>query len=106
MPTITYISQRGESRDVTVPPGTTIMQGAIKNGVEGILAECGGECMCATCHVYVDSQFLPLLDPIGENEEAMLDSTAAERRPNSRLGCQVPITDALDGIVVTTPERQ
>lgn len=106
MPTITYISHAGAERRIAAPAGTTIMQAAIKNGVDGILAECGGDCACATCHVYVDERFLPLLEPVGENEDAMLDSAAAGRRSNSRLGCQVPLTDALDGIVVTTPDRQ
>ncbi|HXJ39975.1 MAG TPA: 2Fe-2S iron-sulfur cluster-binding protein [Bryobacteraceae bacterium] len=106
MPNITYISSAGESRTVTVPAGTSVMQGAIRNGVPGIVADCGGECQCATCHVYVDEKFLPLIPAAAEDEDAMLALTASERKANSRLGCQIAITDSLDGIVVTTPEKQ
>lgn len=106
MPNITYISHAGEARTVTVDAGTTVMQGAMRNGVPGIVADCGGECQCATCHVYVDQKFLGLLRPAEDDEDAMLALTASERKANSRLGCQLVITDALDGIVVTTPEIQ
>lgn len=106
MPNITFISHTGESRTVTVAAGTTLMQAAVRNGVPGIVADCGGECQCATCHVYVDEKFLGLLRPAEEDEDAMLAVTASERKPNSRLSCQIGITDALDGLVVTTPEIQ
>ena len=106
MPSITYISNSGESRTVTVDSGVTIMQAAVRNGVPGIVADCGGECQCATCHVYVDPKFLGLLKPAAEDEDAMLALTASERKDNSRLACQIALTDALDGIVVTTPPIQ
>ena len=104
--TVTYISDAGESKSVAVPVGDSVMEGAIKNGVDGIVAECGGACQCGTCHVYVDEAWFAKLGPREECEEAMLDTTACPRRPNSRLGCQIPLTPELDGLVVTTPETQ
>ncbi|MCU1326815.1 MAG: 2Fe-2S iron-sulfur cluster binding protein [Bryobacterales bacterium] len=106
MPNITYISHTGESRTVTADAGVSVMQAAVRNGVPGIVADCGGECQCATCHVYVDEKFLGLLKPAEEDEDAMLTLTASERKPNSRLSCQIAITDKLDGLIVTTPEIQ
>lgn len=106
MPSITYKTHEGATREVDVPVGTSVMQGAIKNGVDGIIAECGGNCMCATCHIYVDPTWVAKLEPIGDTEDAMLESTAAERLPNSRLSCQVKVTAALNGLVVTTPDSQ
>ena len=103
---VTYISDAGATHQVSVPIGDSVMEGAIKNGIEGIVAECGGACQCATCHVYVDEAFLGLLNPIQEDEDAMLDTTASERRPNSRLGCQIPVTKALNGLIVHTPPTQ
>ncbi|MGE0714015.1 MAG: 2Fe-2S iron-sulfur cluster-binding protein [Alphaproteobacteria bacterium] len=106
MPRIVYFQPDGQRREVTVAAGTSIMMGAIQNNVRGIDADCGGCCSCATCHCYVDDVFLGLLTPPDENEEEMLGGTAAERRPNSRLGCQVPVTAELDGIIVRLPDRQ
>src|SRR6266478_543852 len=106
MPKVTYISHTGETTTIDVPVGTTVMENAIKNGIEGIVAECGGACMCATCHVYVDPAFLDRLPPIGEEQEEMLNATAAERKPNSRLSCQIPAVAELDGLIVRMPERQ
>ncbi len=103
---VTYISYAGETNTVSVPIGDSVMEGAIKNGIDGIVAECGGACQCATCHVYVDEAFLGLLNPIQEDEDEMLNTTASERRPNSRLGCQIPVTKELDGLIVRTPETQ
>jgi 2Fe-2S ferredoxin len=103
---VTYISHAGDTRQVAVPIGDSVMEGAIKNGIDGIVAECGGACQCATCHVYVDEAFLGLLKPIEEDEDAMLDTTASERQPNSRLGCQIPVTKELDGLIVRTPAAQ
>jgi 2Fe-2S ferredoxin len=104
--TVTYISHTGETRQVAVPIGDSVMEGAIKNGVDGIVAECGGACQCATCHVYVDEAWLNKLPPMQEDEDAMLNTTASERRPNSRLGCQIPVTQELNGLIVRTPETQ
>jgi 2Fe-2S ferredoxin len=106
MPKITYISHQGDIYEIDVPVGDSVMEGAIRNGIDGIVAECGGSCLCATCHVYVDEKFLPLLDPIGEEQDAMLDSTAAERKPNSRLSCQIQVREELDGLIVRMPETQ
>jgi 2Fe-2S ferredoxin len=103
---ITYISHSGDTRQVAVPVGDSVMEGAIKNGIDGIVAECGGNCQCATCHVYVDEAWLPQLNPMQDEENEMLNTTASERRPNSRLGCQIPVTMALDGLIVRTPEAQ
>lgn len=82
------------------------MRAAVENGILGILAECGGSAMCATCHVYVDERYLDRLAPMNATEDAMLDSTAAERRPNSRLSCQITMTDDLDGLIVQLPPTQ
>lgn len=106
MTRMTFISDLGERRDVVVAAGTSVMQAAVGNGVDGIIGECGGSAMCATCHVYVDEAFLDRLPPVNPTEDAMLDSAASERRANSRLGCQIKLTDDLDGLVVTTPAAQ
>jgi 2Fe-2S ferredoxin len=106
MPNVTYISHTGESTTINVPVGSSVMEGAVKNGVDGIVAECGGACMCATCHVYVDPNWLPKLDPIGDEQEDMLGATAADRKPNSRLSCQIAMRQEFDGLVVVMPERQ
>lgn len=106
MAKITYISHAGESRTFDVPEGDSIMEGGVQNGIDGIVAACGGNCQCATCHVYVGDAWLAKLPPIAEDEEAMLESTAAPRKPNSRLGCQLKVTAALDGCVVHTPDQQ
>ena len=106
MPLITYKAYDGGTRQAEVPVGSTVMQGAVKNGIDGIIAECGGNCMCATCHVYVASEWLDKLSPVGDTEDAMLESTAAERLPNSRLSCQIKVTAELNGLVVMTPESQ
>jgi len=106
MPKVTYISYQDESTTIEVPVGTTVMENAIKNGIDGIVAECGGACMCATCHVYVDPAFLDRLPEIGEEQEEMLGSTFAERKPNSRLSCQIQMKPEYDGLIVRMPERQ
>jgi 2Fe-2S ferredoxin len=103
---ITYVEHDGSRQDIDVPVGWSVMQAAVKHGVEGIEAECGGGCACATCHVFVDEAFLDKLPPAAANEEAMLENTAVERHSNSRLSCQIKVTEALDGMVVTMPERQ
>src|SRR5580693_1290061 len=82
---ITYVSDAGASTVVDVPVGDSVMEGAIHNSVDGIVAECGGACMCATCHVYVDPAWLGKLQPIAEDEEERLNNTFCKRQPNSRL---------------------
>jgi 2Fe-2S ferredoxin len=106
MPKITYISHSGVSHVIEVPQGMSVMEGGVRNGIDEIVAECGGSCLCATCHVYVDEKWLAALEPIAEDENAMLESTAAERKPNSRLSCQLIVKPSLEGLIVNTPETQ
>ena len=106
MPKVTYIEYGGTEYEVEVPEGWTLMQAAVRSGVDGIEGECGGSCACATCHVYVDEGFVSLLPPPSENEEKMLSTTQSERRANSRLGCQIKMTAALEGLVLHLPEAQ
>jgi len=104
MPKVTYHQTDGVERTIEVPVGWSLMEAAIQNDIAGIVAECGGGCACATCHVYIESaQALPA---IGDMEGDMLECTAAERRPNSRLSCQLKMTAELEGLVVSVPDRQ
>ena len=105
MAKVTFIDKDGTRREVDAKPGVTIMEAAIQNMVPGIDADCGGACACATCHVYVDKDWLLKLKARDEMEESMLDF-AEEVQDNSRLSCQIQMTDELDGIVVSTPESQ
>ena len=105
MTKLTFVAHDGTRFDVEAENGSTVMENAIRNGVPGIEAECGGACACATCHVYVDEQWT---DEVGEPEameEDMLDF-AYDVRPNSRLSCQIKVRPELDGLVVSVPERQ
>jgi 2Fe-2S ferredoxin len=106
VPAVTYVSTDGEHDEVELATGTTIKDGALENGVEGIVAECGGNAMCATCHVYVDESWLEKLPARSDVEDELLDSTACERTETSRLSCQIRMTDDLDGLVVHLPEEQ
>ncbi len=106
MPKVTYIHHSGAEHVVEVPDGWTLMQGATLNGIDGIVGECGGACGCATCHVYVDEAWAERLAPARDDENEMLDCTASERRPNSRLGCQIKLSGELDGLVARMPETQ
>jgi len=106
MPKVTFIAHDGTQSTVEVKPGETIMFGATQGGVTGIVGECGGFCSCATCHVYVDDAWIDKLAPITEHEDEMLEGTVSERKPGSRLSCQITVTDALDGLIVHTPEHQ
>ena len=105
MPKIIYIEPSGREVPIDLPEGWTLMQGATTNGVDGIEAECGGSCACATCHCYVET-LADRLPPPGETEESMLANVAAERKPNSRLSCQLKATAELDGMVVRLPATQ
>lgn len=105
MAKVTYIEHDGAEQCVEVPDGWTLMQGAVRHGVEGIEAECGGSCACATCHVYVDAAFTDKVGKPSAMEQSMLDF-AENVQPNSRLSCQIKISDDLDGLKVTTPESQ
>jgi len=105
MPKVTYIDSEGTSRDVDAKSGSSIMEAAVQNMIPGIDADCGGACACATCHVYVNAEWMEKLDAKDDMEDSMLDF-AEEVKENSRLSCQLILTDELDGIVVTTPESQ
>ncbi len=105
MPKITYIDSHGASRTVEGEVGSTVMETAIKNGVPEIEAECGGACACATCHVYVEEAWFEKVGGPSPMEEDMLDF-GYDVRPNSRLSCQIKVSDELEGLVVRTPERQ
>lgn len=106
MAQITYVEASGQSTTVELADGWSLMQGATANGVDGILGECGGSCACATCHCYVDESRSHELPAPSEGELAMLDNVSSERRPNSRLACQIKASPALDGLVVHLPETQ
>ena len=106
MPTITYVHSDGTQQDVDVVAGKRIMQSAIANDIDGIVGECGGQVMCATCHVYLDQAWADRVPPITDEEDEMLDGTASPRTSESRLSCQIPVTDDLDGIVVHLPAEQ
>ena len=105
MPKITFIEHNGTEHQVDADVGSSVMRAAIDNLVPGIDADCGGECSCATCHVYVDSAWMDKVGRPEDREESMLDLNP-EREQNSRLSCQIPVTDALDGLKVTVPEFQ
>jgi 2Fe-2S ferredoxin len=106
MPEITFIEPSGEPVTLSVPLGWTLMQAATSNGVDGIIGECGGAASCATCHCYVDEARLPQLPEPSAAELSMLAETAAERRPNSRLACQLKAAPELEGLTLTLPETQ
>lgn len=107
MAKITYHHPGGHTDVVDVDPGTSLMRAAVTHGVSGIIGECGGQAMCATCHVYVREPYLDGLPPIGEDEDEMLDCTATTRDDSrSRLGCQIQLNDTLDEIEVDLPVSQ
>jgi ferredoxin, 2Fe-2S len=106
MPRVTYIDTAGKETTLDIDVGTSVMQAAVLHGVDGIVAECGGSCMCATCHVYVREDQLAMTPPMGPDEDAMLEGTASERKPNSRLSCQLVVSPEMDGLIVHLPETQ
>lgn len=105
MPKVTYIQPNGTARVVEAPVGTTVMEAAVDNDVAGIVAECGGACSCATCHVYVDPAWADKLPPPDAQEDGML-GCVIERRPTSRLSCQIVLGPAQDGLVVEVAPEQ
>ena len=105
MPKITYQDQKGNSKTIEVDNGLSVMEGAIQNDIPGIDADCGGSMACATCHVYVEETWLSKLPKIEDAEVDMIDM-AYEPKKNSRLSCQLIVSDDLDGLIVTTPEKQ
>src|SRR6202521_5006812 len=106
MPRVTYIAQDGKETTRDIAVGTSVMQAAVFNGLDGIVAECGGSCMCATCHVYVRDDQVALTPAMARDQDAMLEGAASPRRPNSRLGCQIVVSPQMEGLVVYLPETQ
>jgi 2Fe-2S ferredoxin len=104
MPKLIVVNRAGEERTVEAEAGLTVMEALRDNGFDELLALCGGCCSCATCHVHVDPAFIDMLPPMSEDENDLLDSSDS-RDANSRLSCQVPFTDALDGLKVTIAEE-
>lgn len=102
---ITYIESNGKEHVLDVKPGQSVMQGAIAHNVRGIIAECGGACSCATCHVYIDPSWVDELAGKSEIEASMLDAVC-DLQPNSRLSCQIEVTEQLDGLIVRMPQKQ
>ena len=105
MAKITYIEHKGKSHEIEVANGLTVMEGAVQNNIPGIDADCGGGMACATCHVYVKEEWLDKLPTKEDGEEDMLDM-AFEPKSNSRLSCQITVSDELDGLVVNIPSKQ
>jgi len=105
MPKITYIEHNGKTHKVEVPSELSVMEGALQNNIPGIDADCGGACACATCHIYVDEKWFNKLPNKSEAEQDMLDM-AIEPNKFSRLGCQITVSDDLDGMVVKMPSKQ
>lgn len=106
MPVVNYIADDGTRHQVEVPVGDSVMQGAVNNLIDGIVGECGGGLACATCHCYVDDAWIDRVGAATGAEQQMLEVTSSERRSTSRLGCQITISDALDGLVVHLPASQ
>lgn len=106
MTEITFILRDGAARAVDVEDGISVMQAAVLDDIKGVDGECGGCCSCATCHVYVESVPAGALAPMNDAENGLLDGAAAERRDNSRLGCQIIVSPELRGLVLRIPERQ
>lgn len=106
MPQITYLYADGRRRSITVPTGANVMRTAIENDIDGIVAECGGAAACATCHVYLEPEDRRRFPLPTEIEDEMLESTAAERRPESRLSCQLNLPAGLDELIVRIPPMQ
>lgn len=105
MPTIHYTDHDGTTVDINAKVGDSVMETAVRNGVGGIVAECGGSLSCATCHVFVREDQLGDLPPMGEMEDEMLYGTSVDREDNSRLSCQLKVTEDMD-LYVTTPQTQ
>ena len=105
MPKVIYVTTDGTRHEVEVENGYSVMEGAINNNIDGIVAECGGACACATCHAYIDEAWLDKMPEMDDMEDSMLDA-AYERKDNSRLTCQLEMNDAWDGLVVHVGENE
>jgi 2Fe-2S ferredoxin len=106
MPRVTYQPHAGAAVEVQAPVGASARDVALAHGIAGIVGECGGQLMCASCHVYVDEAYLELLPALSEEEDEMLNSTADERLPSSRLSCQITLGEELDGLILRLPAEQ
>ena len=106
MPKVVYVNASGERRVVDGALGDSVMLTAVKNGVPGIIGECGGNRSCATCHVWVADEFRDLVGPAEDLEDDMLDLGVSDRRDGSRLSCQIPVSQMLDGLEVEVPASQ
>jgi 2Fe-2S ferredoxin len=106
VPKVIYIDPEGLQHVVDAAIGDSVMTAAVQNGVPGIIGECGGNCSCGTCHVWVRDEFLPLVGSPGDMEEDLLDMGTSDRRAGSRLSCQMRMTEALDGLTVEVPPEQ
>ncbi|GAB3353841.1 2Fe-2S iron-sulfur cluster-binding protein [Modestobacter lapidis] len=106
MPKVIYVGDAGQEHAVDAVPGESVMVTAVKNGVPGIIGECGGNASCATCHVWVRDEFLPLVGHPDDMEEDLLDMAVSERREGSRLSCQIRVAAELDGLTVDVPPEQ
>lgn len=105
MPKVVYITRDGKRHEIDVEKGYSVMEGAINNNIDGIVAECGGACACATCHAYIDEAWLDKIAELDDMQDSMLEA-AYERKKNSRLTCQIEMTDALDGLVVYVADNE
>jgi len=106
VPNVTYILVDGSEKTIEAREGDSVMETAVRNGIKGIIAECGGACACATCHVYVDDAFADKVGGPDDLEDDMLDGAAAAREPHSRLSCQIKMTSDIDGLVVRIAPEQ
>lgn len=106
MALVTYVEDNGAEHKTEVPNGESVMQGAVNNMIDGIVAECGGALACATCHCYVDDAWIDRVGPPSDAELQMLEFAATEQKANSRLSCQITVSDELDGLVVRLPASQ
>jgi len=106
MPNIVFVSPDGTRKSVFAEPGTSVMRAAVANGVDGIIGECGGALLCATCHVFIEKNQMDLLQPPEGSENDMLEFTATEPTSESRLGCQITLTEEMEGLTLHLPETQ
>ena len=106
VPKVIYVGEAGDERTVDATVGESVMTAAVKNGVPGIIGECGGNASCATCHVWVRDEVLPLVGTPNDTEEDLLDMGVADRREGSRLSCQIAMSEELDGLTVVVPADQ
>ena len=105
MTLVKFVDADGTQTDVEINDGISVMEGAVRAGIDGIDADCGGQLSCATCHVYVDDRWAAMLPQVSDDEDALLEF-AVDRQPNSRLSCQIPVSSELAGLVIHVPPRQ